>query len=163
MTPVNCVVALEASLAALRGRLGIDQGQPDVTPAPAGRIVLQSEWGGLKLGELRRALVGLPRQHVVQYDSPEGSGPATLDSYRGYYHDLALSVEAGAQLTVGELQDRLSQADGETFQGYKGGDYLMSDRTPVWASDYGESSGRFVRGVMACEDRVVLLTGREGE
>lgn len=58
-------------------------------------------------------------------------------SYRGYYSDLALKKESGTR-TVGSLLEELkSKCLGQTFTGYKGGDFYMDENTPMWIAEYG--------------------------
>lgn len=58
-------------------------------------------------------------------------------SYRGYYSDLALEKESGTR-SVGSLVEKLkSECLGQTFTGYKGGDFYMDENTPMWIAKYG--------------------------
>lgn len=63
-------------------------------------------------------------------------GLGELMSYRGYYCDLAF--EPGKDMTAGELLEECQNAMGRVFQGYKGGDYLMGETTPLWVAEYGD-------------------------
>ncbi len=56
-------------------------------------------------------------------------------SYRGYYDCLAF--EPVENTTIGEMLEHAESALGETFEGYKGGTYLMDQRTDVWLAQYG--------------------------
>ncbi len=58
-------------------------------------------------------------------------------SYRGFYEDLAF--EPKQDVTVGEMLASARSALGSTFQGYKGGDYTMSEWATVWLANYGET------------------------
>ncbi len=56
-------------------------------------------------------------------------------SYRGYYDDMYVEREEYDDQkteTVKEFRERLQLAIGQTFEGYKGGDYMMNKDTPVW-------------------------------
>jgi len=57
-------------------------------------------------------------------------------SYRGYYEQLAF--EPCGETTVGEMLKAAKGALGQTFQGYKGGDFRMDQHTDVWIARYGE-------------------------
>jgi len=83
----------------------------------------------LTLGQLIEKLEKLDgRKEIV------GIGYAM--SYRGYYSDLAF--EPGDEVrTVGDLLGDCTSALGSTFTGYKGGDYVMDEHTPLWISAYG--------------------------
>ncbi|PPS86431.1 hypothetical protein [Streptomyces sp. MH60] len=56
-------------------------------------------------------------------------------SYRGYYRDLAF--EPAGRTTVGEMLADAYAALGETFEGWKGGDFTMGRDTDVWLSYEG--------------------------
>lgn len=56
-------------------------------------------------------------------------------SYRGYYEDLAF--EPVENTTIGEMLEHAKSALGETFEGYKGGTYLMDKWTDVWLAQDG--------------------------
>lgn len=64
-------------------------------------------------------------------------------SYRGYYEDLAFEV--ASSITVGDMLKAAESAVGQTYHGWKGGEYAMSDYTSVWLvtepGDCGESIG----------------------
>ena len=57
-------------------------------------------------------------------------------SYRGDYAQLA--VEPAADVTVGEMLAAINGALGSTYEGYKGGDYVMSEYVSVFLAQYGE-------------------------
>ena len=56
-------------------------------------------------------------------------------SYRGYYVDLAF---ASTETPLDDLLARAERCVGETFEGYKGGDFRMSESTPLWVASYGD-------------------------
>lgn len=71
---------------------------------------------------------------------PEGAEVANLNSahsYRGYYSDLAFEREEGTRPAT-DLLKECKKARGQVFCGYKGGDFVMGARTPVWVADYGD-------------------------
>ena len=70
-------------------------------------------------------------------------GFRTPHSYRGSYYDLAF--EPAENITVGEMLAAAREANGKTYEGWKGGDFTMGDWTPCWLAwqgDCGESIGR---------------------
>ncbi len=81
-------------------------------------------------------------------------------SYRGYYSDL--SFESGEAQTVSSLLNVCqTKIMGRSFTGYKGGEFIMSQNTPVWFAAYGCTGPRLmsldttadtVVGVIAYED-----------
>jgi hypothetical protein len=102
----------------------------------------------MKLTELIDALrkhdQSLPvRIEMVGYreDSHAFVFPYSVDSYRGYYEDLAIHYSDTPGASTAWLVGLLEQAIGETYEGYKGGDFTMSGTTRVWCSPYGESTG----------------------
>lgn len=97
----------------------------------------------LTLKELIRRLRGhedLQGDLPVVWDFDFKSGPQSAHSYRGYYSDLAFS--SGAPLSVKDLRFYLEEKVlDKIFEGYKGGDFLMDGKTPLWCAEYGLSSG----------------------
>lgn len=81
----------------------------------------------------------------------KSSDPETLlprlenpHSYRGYYSDLAFEPASGFRKASELLSDCLS-ALGKTFEGWKGGDFLMKEDTPVWIACEGCCGKKIVR------------------
>ena len=108
----------------------------------------------LTLGDLIAQLENLPADCVLSADM--GWQPShKLRSYRGYYSDLA--IEPGAATTAGKLLVTSKAALGATFEGYKGGDFLMTAKTPLWLSAYGIDSGVAIIGL---DDTGRFLTNR---
>jgi hypothetical protein len=110
--------------------------------------------GQLNLGELIAALQRLDQCDEVRIDFA-ADHPGDLDSYRGYYEDLAIGY-SHEECTVGGLLQRLKNAVGEVFEGYKGGEYQMNKNTAVWVADYG-STGRAITGVRGSKSMDVIL------
>jgi hypothetical protein len=110
----------------------------------------------LTLGNLIAALEGFPHDAVVKLSDNPDEYPRGADSYRGYYSDLAFKPSPDFT-TVGELLAECRGALDATFEGYKGGDYVMGTNTPLWISDYGTSSRRAIVGIQMIEGRAVLL------
>ena len=108
----------------------------------------------LTLGQFIAALKELPPAAMV-------SGLGDLMSYRGYYCDLAFDPETREE-TVAALLARCQDAMGRTFEGYKGGDFLMGETTPLWVAPYG-SSGERVMGLRVEGERVMVTLATEHE
>lgn len=115
------------------------------------------------LRELRETLLAQPLDAKVLLD---GKPPTALSSWRGVYAELAVErsksrheqtktipghsstyydsacpkVQIKADATVGDFIEALNLADGETFEGYKGGHYTMGGDTDIWVSEYGAAS-----------------------
>lgn len=108
----------------------------------------------MTLGDLIHELRQLPPLLEIE-------GLGELQSYRGYYSDLAFSptervyepdperpgmrrfveervprVKAHALLSICEA------AMGQVFEGYKGGEFVMGAKAPLWVSAWGEASGQ---------------------
>lgn len=90
----------------------------------------------------------------VFFDATD-TGPTGPHSYRGYYSDLAF--ESGAPPTVAEFKTTVNGTIGETYEGYKGGDFVMAGDTPLWSASYG-CTGRAIVGIIIAPERVTLVT-----
>lgn len=77
-------------------------------------------------------------------------------SYRGYYCDLSFNPSNDTK-TVGEVLSLAKDALGKSYTGYKGGEYTMDKRTPIWYSNYGEC-GREIVGVSVTGGKAVIQT-----
>ena len=58
-------------------------------------------------------------------------------SYRGYYEDVAFGPREN--VTVASMLAHARSAVGTTFEGYKGGDFMMTERTRCWIAHYGDT------------------------
>ena len=70
---------------------------------------------------------------------PLGAQVANLQdpgSYRGYYEDLYFERQFGTR-PASELLADCRAAMGKVFVGYKGGDFVMGELTPLWVATYG--------------------------
>ena len=83
----------------------------------------------MTLGGVIDRLSSLPQETVI-------SGLGELDSYRGYYCDLAFDPN-GKEKTAAQLLKECKAAMGAVFTGYKGGEYQMGKLTPLWVASYG--------------------------
>lgn len=108
----------------------------------------------LTLGGLIKALRNAPEDMPVRFD--DGRNPGCLDSYRGYYVDLALSQDE-SPITCGELSAIADDAVGGIFQGYKGGDFTMDEDTPLWAAEYGDL-GSAIMDAKIIDGVMILMT-----
>jgi hypothetical protein len=98
---------------------------------------------------------------AVQYfDQVLGYGNA--ESYRGYYSDLSIDPISGSLGTVADALKDLRAAVGQTFTGYKGGEYKMTNRTLVWVAQWSTCPGLGVTGVEVI-DGVVVITSADCE
>lgn len=107
------------------------------------------------LGELIGVLEQADPDGVVDFDI--GGHPGDEMSYRGYYEDLAFT-RVFDQKTVGDFLAQCSRSLHATYQGYKGGDFVMRPKTPLWVSDYGQYSGTAIIMVRPTPEGAVLHT-----
>lgn len=124
----------------------------------------------LTLIEIIMKLEAIKNKNLPVFFDETSRRPTEAYSWRGSYRELALGfTEEGSGdgfKTVSELLEDLKNAVGKTYEGYKGGDYLMGKTTPVWIANYGDSSGyrngeihtEAIVGVEEREDKAVLLT-----
>lgn len=90
----------------------------------------------MTLGELIKVLDSMPSELELKLGE--------LRSYRGYYSDLAFAPDE--KRLVSEILADCRAAMGEVFDGYKGGEYVMGSKTPLWVAHYG-SCGRKLMSV----------------
>ena len=57
-------------------------------------------------------------------------------SYRGYYEQLAF--EPCDNISCKEMLEAAKEALDKTYEGYKGGDFKMTQYTEVWIANYGD-------------------------
>jgi hypothetical protein len=86
----------------------------------------------MMLGELIAALEAEDPAKVVPH------GFTNPHSWRGDYMDLAF--EPARNVTVAAMLADAREALGNTYQGYKGGEYTMTEHTDCWLSEYGTST-----------------------
>lgn len=110
----------------------------------------------MTLGGLISILEGCPSDRLVEYDN--GAYPSEPISYRGYYSDLSFTPTS-SPVTAGELLREANDAIGASFEGYKGGDFTMHAKTPLWASPYGSANGVAIMGsVVSPDGKLILIT-----
>jgi hypothetical protein len=103
------------------------------------------------------------REVPIEFDFPSSNIPTTLASYRGYYSQLALghrdfNYDKPAIPNVNTVIEELESAIGQTFQGWKGGDYVMSPDTPIWVDNPGRYSSIAITGIKDLTWKVILKT-----
>ena len=97
----------------------------------------------MSLGDLIDALKRCPQSLPVRFDEEEQTPYAgQFYSYRGYYEDIALELSASPSTVAGLLQ-RAEAAVGQTFEGWKGGDYTMDRDSRLWVV----SEQRYASGI----------------
>lgn len=111
----------------------------------------------MSLGEMIAALRACNPDSDIFFDFG-GLHPTDVDSYRGYYDDLAIGFSDDSGSSVKRLLSELEPAVGSTFSGYKGGDFRMHDGTPMWVANYGRCHSTAVVGVRDLGWGVVIDT-----
>jgi hypothetical protein len=84
----------------------------------------------------------------LQLEEPDLVIPHGFDaphSYRGFYDQLAFEPNGGP-MTIQELLDIIKPCVGQVFQGYKGGDFKMSEWTDVWLANWGHCGDMLSEG-----------------
>ena len=118
----------------------------------------------LTLGEIISKLEAIDskikngRDKLIYYDFGYFS-PTDLMSWRGSYCELAIGYsEKDTPKTANEFLKELEEAIGKTFQGYKGGVYVMGKTTPVWVANYGESCETAIVNIKDNEYDIIIET-----
>ncbi len=129
----------------------------------------------LTLGQLISEIekIGIKKENGEDMDIAFDFGsaiPTTLASWRGSYAELALGYrlsgydaydqEKGhfSDVTAEKVLAELKQAVGATYYGWKGGDFLMDENTPVWVANQGNADNTIIIGVLNAGYKMVLLT-----
>ena len=123
-------------------------------------IDLMGETGRIARSHYHVTLGGLIAElDKLEWDRPVefvgGGSPRSPHSYRGYYSDL--SFEHGGEINAKELLAMCRDALGRSFEGYKGGDFVMKEDTPLWAAPYG-CCGPAIIAVTVTPEKVLLTT-----
>lgn len=85
--------------------------------------------------------------------------PGYFLSYRGSYEELALWVKERGAVSCEDFLSECKSTLGDTFEGYKGGEFLMTRETPIHIADYGEATNTVLLDVINKEYWVELVTG----
>jgi len=125
----------------------------------------------LMLGELIIKVANIKNKDLPVYFDEANIVPTGIDSWRGVYAELAIEYRNLGKdekaMIVEEFERMLSDANGKTFQGYKGGDFLMGKNTPLWVANNGECTGfkendkydnQAIVDISELEDAVIIET-----
>lgn len=114
----------------------------------------------LSLGELIILLRNLPISTPIRLEiEGELMIPDDLISWRGIYAELALEYYRGdTDIKVGDVLGEFESAVGTTFEGYKGGEFIMSRQTPVWADHYGLANHWAIVGIDLVDGVAIIRT-----
>ena len=94
--------------------------------------------------------------------------PTELDSWRGSYDLLSLNYkmtgrddyDGKQEMKANEFIDMCKAAIGQTFTGYKGGEFTMSEHTAVWVDNHGNYTQTGLIGVSGDNWNIYLKTAR---
>lgn len=116
----------------------------------------------MTLGECIKKLEEIKSDFNIEFDFG-GISPTTLNSWRGRYDELALGFaggeySSGIVKTVGELLEEFKSAVGKTYSGWKGGDFVMTESTPVWVDNPGRCTYTYITDIRASEYDAMILT-----
>jgi hypothetical protein len=87
--------------------------------------------------------------------------PTSLDSYRGYYSELAIGFASPdeAEPNASTFLSMLKGAVGSTYTGWKGGDYKMDENTAIFVANRGNATQCGISGIYVNDGyQIVLLT-----
>lgn len=107
----------------------------------------------LTLGGLIKKLGSLSDEKFVVFSSGENVGKEM--SYRGYYSDLSFETQEKSK-TVKQFKKQCENALGNTYTGYKGGDFRMDKNTPLWKAEYSWC-GEAIMEIIENDQNVVLV------
>jgi hypothetical protein len=88
-------------------------------------------------GYYERLAIGWGNTHYTETQLVNG-GPAFDSPFTGYYSPGAPDVEIRHPATAADLIQALDIADGEVFDGYKGGQFQMNSDTWLHVANYGD-------------------------
>lgn len=126
---------------------------------------MPSMFGTMTIGEVVDALARAEPGATVQFDFCYTS-PTTVHSYRGWYDHLAIGWEvadtpkhAGTYWPLAsDIKDRIADAIGREFQGYKGGEYVMRRDTPIWVDNHRDASSTGIVEIECNGSSVIIHT-----
>jgi hypothetical protein len=111
---------------------------------------LKRERDNYNLGDLIKDLEKYPADADICI-RPFNLHPTGFCSYRGYYSDLSLeyTIENYDEkiLNCGQLLEEAKKCVGKSFYGYKGGDFIMTEKSVIWLANYGRTTDAILTGV----------------
>ena len=91
----------------------------------------------MTLGNLIEALEKMPSGSMV-------ANLHSVHSYRGYYEDLAFELGEGVR-PAADLLSECRAVMGKALTGYKGGEFVMGEKTPVWVAPQDTTGDKLMR------------------
>ncbi len=130
------------------------------------RYLKRVDFGQLTIGQIIRKCESLPDLPVVvhapiAWTEYVGKSPGDVDSYRGYYDELAIKTES-VPMYLSEFSLKMKKSLKDIYYGYKGGEYGMNENTFVWVANYGEATGLAVVDLeLDQQSQTINLVARE--
>lgn len=76
---------------------------------------------------------------IQEYEiDPHRAGVGVLDSWRGDYRQFALAPKSEVKTVIDTIMN-LDQSINNTFQGYKGGDFVATPDVDIWVAGWGDT------------------------
>ena len=118
----------------------------------------------LTLGQLIEKLeqvanMSMVAETTLKFDFA-GLHPCDVGSYRGFYEDLAIEFSTEWYPLMEFICD-LKTASESTYTGWKGGEFKMSEDTPVWVAPYGLSSGTYITDVVLVDGHTAVMLTKQ--
>lgn len=104
----------------------------------------------MNIGQLLDALGKFDQAEVLQ------NAPINPHSYRGYYNHLSMEPTV-SKMAIGKFVTNLNQCMGQTYIGWKGGEYTMNFDCELFVA-YEGSCGVNVIGIVVNEHGIYLDT-----
>lgn len=130
----------------------------------------------LTLGDLRDLLKDIPTEYgsdkedvTVVFDFGTAY-PTGFSSWRGSYDELAINYALSGydqwegkdnmwgSMKLKDFKELIDKTLGETMEGWKGGDFTMTEKTPVWVANDGNVGNTGVVGILSHSYCVTILT-----
>lgn len=81
-------------------------------------------------------------------------------SYRGYYSELCVAPSIGREMSACEFYNILADQIEQTYTGYKGGEYTMTEDTELYLATYGKTGEKIV-GIEKDSNTLSFVTEEE--
>lgn len=114
----------------------------------------------LTLGEIMFLLSRIDPEASVRYDFGPFV-PTAINSYRGYYGQLAIGFAepcGGTVITVQQLLIKCRDCVETDFEGYKGGAFTMHESTYVWVANWGKCHDTAIVGIIDQQNEAIIET-----
>jgi hypothetical protein len=115
----------------------------------------------MTLGEFIDELEKLPGEAEIAFEFGD-LVPGRFHSWRMVYSQLCLDWDGRWPLKVSQLLAEAKACVGKTFEGWKGGDFVMGRDTNLWIARAGESGGYTRVMELRLEDDEVKIITKSG-